>query len=369
MPDRLAGFFGFAILVAYWPGIGGLATTPRWDVGAGLAVALFFCPRIRLTAAHWVGLALLVWLFVSLAWSEGWLDGVNEMFQLLIIATAFAVGSALARLDGLVMGAALGVGVSSGIAIAQWCGWHGLEQLAGGTSGLFYNKDTLAAVAALVMIATVAFRRWALVPLLLPPLLLTGSRAAWLAMAAPLLFMRFKSERLTWSLRLAAAAAIILPLALRDPASSSERIMIWRDTIANLTFFGHGLGSFREVFLQHAHFFNIAVQHSRPEHPHNEWLWLGFEGGIPAFLLGLVLACLLWRASEEHPERAVLVGLSVLSLFAMPFHDPATVLFASLCAGHLAGRAAAVCGAAVDRRSPVCAGLVDPERAGRPQHA
>lgn len=370
MPDVVSGIFGFALMTAFWPGIGGAATTPRWDVGVLLAVALFFLPRIRLTAAHWIGLLLIGWLLLSLLWSDGQFDGINEEFQLVIVAVAFAVGSTLIRPDGLVTGAALGLGISSALAMAQWFGWTDMlwldpnYALANSAVGLFYNRDTLAAVAALVMIAAVALRRWWLVPLLLPALLLTHSRAAWLALATALVLTRFRIEAVTWGLRIAAVVSGAAILALRDGPSTSERVMIWRDTIADLNVFGHGLGSFRNVFLQHAHFFDIAVQHSRPEHPHNEWLWLGFEGGIPAFTVALVLAGCLWRACEDHPERAVLVGLSVLSLFAMPFHDPATVVFASLVAGHLAAGAVGVCDGAVGRGSAVRTGLEDPGVSG-----
>lgn len=139
--------------------------------------------------------------------------------------------------------------------------------------------------------------------------------------------------------------------------SSGERLAIWRDTIANLTIFGHGLGSFREVFLQTASSYDFNHWQSWPEHPHNEWLWLAFEGGVPALGMGIAFALSLWHGVGDMSERGILACVFVLSLFAMPFHDPATLVLGALCAGFVVGCDARVRDKAVHRRIPLRAGL------------
>jgi O-antigen ligase len=333
--------FGFALTTAYWPGIAGVATTPRWDVAALLAVVFFCGTCVRMTAAHWLGLALIGWLFLSLSWSEGQPDGIDAAFKIGLAGIAFAVGSNLKDIRSLWIGSASGIGVSSVISIYQAMGWWNGLVTEGVVSGLFYNPDRLAAAAAIVALGLLTVGRWysaLLLPLLAPSLILTGSRAAWVAVVTGVLTVPTRWPIAMWFVRAAALCSGSLYLAIRgNDASIGERVALYRDTAAALTTFGHGLGSFRESFMNHAHFFDIAVTHSRPEHPHNEWLWIAYEGGIPAFALAMAFAAAVWRRSVDMPERAVLAGLFVLSMFAMPFHDPATLILGALCAGYIAG--------------------------------
>jgi len=359
--DWLAGAFGFALMVAYWPGISGAASTPRWDVAAILAVVLFVVPAVRMTPAHWTGLVLVAWMGASLLWNDagqdGLMDGIDNASQLVMIAIAFAVGSTMANIVPLFIGAAIGIGINSGFAVAQWHDWHGVVETSNGSyAGLFYERDRLAAAAALVIIGVIALRRWYLLPLLLPSVMLAPSRAAWLAIGAGLIAM---SREWSWRSRAASASLVLIGLVgyvvwFGPGPSGNERLMIWQDTINNLTYIGHGLGSFREDFLQFASTFNIAVQHTRPEQPHNEWLWLCFEGGVPGLAMGMVFAIAVWKSAGSRPERGILAGLFVLSLFAMPLHDPATVILGAIVAGYLAGRHAMARIVLVDCRDPLC---------------
>jgi hypothetical protein len=361
--DFLAGLFGFALMTAYWPGITGAATTLRWDVAALLAVALFFAPRVRMTAVHCLGLALLAWLFLTVIWSEGQLDGTDAAFKLILAAIAFALGSTMKDLRPLLIGSAIGIGISSAIAIAQWLGWNGIETYDNGLAGLFHNRDRLGAAAALVAIGVAAScpRMWLLLPLLAPSLILTQSRAAWLAVVVGMFVIPIRSRvasvlGMRCSLSILAMAGAIVTIVLHGhDVSIDQRLALASDTIGALNLFGHGLGSFWESFPAHAHLFSVATE--RPEHPHNEWLWLAYEGGIPAFVLGLAFAVSLWRAAAESPQRATMAGLFVLSFFAMPFHDPATLILGALCAGFLAGRRADHGVEAYDRGSQVRQGV------------
>lgn len=360
--DLLAGIFGFALMVAYWPGIAGAATTPRWDIAALLAVALFFAPPVRMTTAHWLGLVLIGWMALSLLWndggSDGRYDGVQELIQLVVIGIAFAVGSTMTDTRALFWGAAIGIGVNSVFAVAQWSGWGGhlIDVLDGNPAGLFFNRDRLAAAAALVALGLVALPRgWLALPLIAPSLILAPSRGAWLALVAG--WFVLASARVRWMIGIAGAVTIAWVTLRGFDSSASQRVMIWQDTIANLNFFGHGLGSFREDFIRFAHAFNITAQDSRPENAHNEFLWLDFEGGIPAVGLGVLFALAIWFAGDGRADRAVLAGMFVLCLVAMPLHDPATVVLVAVVAGNIAGAGARLRHGAVDRGLAIRAGL------------
>lgn len=338
-----AAVLTFILMVAYWPGISGTATTPRWTVGALFALLGFFAPSIRFRAVHVIGLALVGWLLVTLLWSEGQQDGVDQAAKLLTIACAFAFGSTLANVRAVVIAARCGVAVSSALAVLDATG-VGLSALPsyGAPAGLFYNPDRLAEVAALVAAAALGMRMWVWLPVLVPALVLPGERTSLLALGAVLGVMAWRvsnsAVRLIGGtlLLVAAAVAINWKVARGLDVGITERLALWRDTLPALNFFGHGLGSFWESFPHYAQAFDLTK--SRPEHPHNEWLWLGFEGGVPALALGVAFAVALVRACRDRiAGRIVIVALFVESLFAMPFHDPATGIFGALLAGHFAG--------------------------------
>lgn len=331
--------FGFALMAAYWPNIGGAATTPRWDVAALLAIPLFLAPRIQWRPAHVLGALLLGLLAISLLWSEGRQDGIDAAFKLSLAAIAFAVGGILSDLKPLTIGAALGILPSSIAAIAQAYGWHGLPMDIH-PGGLFYNSDRLAAAAAVVAIAALALRQWIIIPATIPAVILPESRAALIALAVGGTFAlwRFCSAWSRIAVGIIAAATAFLILVIRGiDAGITQRIDLWQDTLSALTWSGHGLGSFWSSFPAHAYHFDFAQTATRPDHPHSEWLWVAYEGGALGFVLAVAFAVSCWFGGRG-PLRAVLCFLFALSIVAMPFHDPATLIFGALVAGHLVSR-------------------------------
>lgn len=366
--DILFGIFGFALMTAFWPGISGAATTPRWIVAALLGFSWFGMARAPISLTGTIGCVLLAWLFLSVSWSAGSLDGLDAAVKLSLAGIAFVVGTEIADLRPLFVGAAIGLAISSLVAVLQVLGWHGVPSIDDTPAGLFVNRDRLAAAAALVAIGLVVFRQWALLPLLLPALILGNSRGAWLAIAAGL-FVWVK--RPLWEKTIVFAGALVAVLVLKGASivdlASSERLWIWRDTFSGVTFWGHGLGSFRELFPTYldafAHSWKMNAEPTRPEHPHNEFLWLLFEGGVPALLLALAFCASCWRACD-HPSRAVLVGLLVLAQFAMPLHDPATLILGALVAGFVTGRGALFHRLAYDCRDSLCGSVAAYERGG-----
>lgn len=358
--DYAWGAFGFALMVVYWPNISGVATTPRWDVAALLALPLFFAPKLRMTPSHWVGLALIGWLLLTLAWDESRLDGVDMALKLAVAGVAFAVGSSLETLKPLFVGASLGLSVNSVIAVLQWCGLSPLpiDSFAGGYAGLFYNRDRLAAAAALVAVGLCGLRQsTGLLLSVSLSLVMTQSRAAWLAVAAGLLTLKSPLPFALWPVRALAIAGVIVTFAWRAlDGSIDDRLALWHDTLASLSIQGHGLGSFYESFPHHAQWFAARLLTQRPDHPHNEWLSLAWDGGAVAVGLFAVLGVLVYRATD-HGLRATLVSLFVLSLFAMPLHDPATLVLGSCVAGFCAGLGGRLRNAAHACGSPLCEGV------------
>lgn len=339
----LAGAIGFALMVAYWPAFSGLASTPRWDVGVLIGLPLFFAPAILMARAHWAGLMLVGWLILSLIWSDGQPYGVDASWKLLAIVAAFAWGSSVLDIAPLVAGAAAGLALSSVIVLAQWFGWHGIESAAS-PAGLFWNGNRLAEVTVLVFAAALALRMWWALPGLVPAIVIPYDRAAWLAasiVSAVWIWRRIgKFERFVTAI---SAAWLVIGLALVATAwrteqfglnGIAERIELWRFTLANLTWLGHGLGSFSAdapLFAWHG---EIT---SRATHPHNEWLWLAYEGGLPAIGLFGVFAAYACRRVRGNHLGLVLLAFAIIACVAMPFHDPAIVLFAAAVAGHVAG--------------------------------
>ena len=166
-----SGFLAFLVMTAYWPGFSGAATVPRFTAMACASILVLIGPRIALTTAHVAGLLFLAWCAASIGWSDLPDDAIGALFRLLLLTAAFALGSQLGSLRPVMIGAVAGLAISSALAIAQWYGWRGLPQ---GVmpAGLFYNKNYMAEVAALVLIWALAERMWLAVPALLPAVVL-----------------------------------------------------------------------------------------------------------------------------------------------------------------------------------------------------
>lgn len=348
---RLVSFaIGLALMVAIVPGWAGLATTPRWDVGAVIAFALFCAGVGRMARAHWLGLAMISWLVVSLAWSSEPLAGADQAAKMIVVAVGFAWGATLTDLRPLIAGAATGIAISSLVALAQWFGWTWIETSSTGTpAGLFYNHNRIAEAAALVLATSIAIRLWWALPGLVPSLILPQERTAWLAVAVVLAIVVWRRLRGQDRFALAGIAVMLVMLAAMTaglwrletfgPAGVTERLAMWSFVADHFSLVGHGLGSFAHdgpMLMGPIPGVAGMVGLTHAEHPHNEFLWLAYEGGIVGLGLFLAFAGRVWR--DAGPDlRLVLVAVGVVACFAMPFHDPAAAIFAALVAGHAAG--------------------------------
>lgn len=356
-----AGALSFLVMTVYWPGMSGAATAPRWAAMALAAITVLIGPRIRITTAHVAGLAFLAWSGLTLLWSDLPDDGIGALFRLLLLATAFALGSQLASIKPVMIGAALGLAVSSAISIAQWNGWEGLPYHGLPPSGLFYNKNYMAEVAALVTIWLVAERVWWAVPTLLPALILPMARGALIAVAfagVVLLWRRSRAAAVAGTgVALVAIGYVLLSASF---VSANERIAIWRDTFDHLSLFGFGIGSFAETFPTIAHHFQLLTE--RPAQAHNDFLQVWFETGAVGFaiFIAFIVATMRVPFTAGH---LVLAGILIEACFAFPFQMPATAFIGLLVAGHLARDGAGV-GDAIAR----CRTSLHARLSGRARH-
>jgi hypothetical protein len=154
------------------------------------------------------------------------------------------------------------------------------------------------------------------------------SRGAFLAFVVALPFLFGPKQRwLAWSGMLGLAAALLaidFEFNSIRAVSMAARMDIWSWTVANLTWFGWGVGNYITAF---------PVM----EFAHDEPLHFAFELGIGSVLLGATLWwALCWARAPA--ERAMLVAVLAEGMVGFPLHHAATAFVAAACAGHLAGR-------------------------------
>jgi hypothetical protein len=354
---------GFAVTAAYWPGIAGAAVAPKWAAVACASVLVLTGVKIAWTSRHIIALAFLGWFALTAFWSPYPLDAIDVLTRFTMLAAVYILGAQLIDLRSVMTGAMLGIGVSSLIAIAQWFGFDALPSYNGMPSGLFYNNNSLAEVAALLLVYAAAQRIWWLMVPLLPALVIPHARGAALAVGITTLIACWR--RSPWLAYL--VFLLMIPVAFwliesRGLSSSYERIAIWRDTAAHLTLFGHGAGSFVEMFPGIAKHFVMTTD--RPIHPHNELLWVTFEAGfIGASLMLAMFAALL--CGPLNAERLVLIAILVESCFAFPFQNAATGFIGVLVAGRLGADRLLLHDAMARRRKGIHAGLEPGTRSAR----
>ena len=329
----------FLVSVAYWPHSPAFAVAPKWAVLAvGLPVALWYV-RLRMTAAHWLGLGLIVYAAASLAWTPVLWDGLQGMWELLLVAAAFCIGAERDDLGEVYLGFAMGLIPSAVLAILQHFNISPVLQLIG-PAGLFGNKNFMGETAALVVIGLAASRvrlDWCFLPAPVVCVILSGSRAAWLGLLVAAAIWGWQRWRYGTAAAEAMVCVIGLAVIIWQPYlvdTLKAREAIWGDAIHGLTWQGHGIASFYADVTWRAQPQPLLIQ--RTEHAHNDLLEMAFELG-PAALLFLAVLALAFGAPGEI-ERMVLAAFLVEAAFGFPLHMPATAFLGALVAGCLCGR-------------------------------
>ena len=265
------GLLGFLVATAYWPNIAGAGYAPRWVVIAvAVPAALILAGPIRVTAAHWAGTLFVGWCLLTLAWSPTSFDSIAAAMWLLMLASIFCLGSTLEDTRPIIIGFALGMTVSSAIAIVQFSGWRFLRD-AETPSGLFVNRNFLAEAAALALASVIGHRLWWLVPGLLPSIMLTQARGATAALAGVIALFLWRISRIA---TIAGTVALFIALAVASYYGSGlklctikQRLAIWADTAQGITWTGYGLGSYYGI--QPTYITRLDAMVIRPDHAHH----------------------------------------------------------------------------------------------------
>lgn len=333
------GAFGLGLGVAlgYVPGVLQAVDAPRWSLLAiGIPLLVLGLPRPGMP--KW-GLLALAYAGVSSIWSLVPIDTLAAFIQLLLCVGAMMIG--LAGYAGAIYrGSLWGLGLNSGLAIAQAWGWNpDFIYQVNPSAGLFINHNMLAEPIALVLVwgfYEARWLAWTLVPGLVLPMS-RGALAATVLMSMPRLWTRSKVVVILLGLGLALAMVeqkyqIMPGFAVEHNSSDTGqdvRLSIWESTWGHLTPWGHGLGQFNAIYPV------IALAdpgNQRTSHVHNDLLEWTFELGIVGTALWAWLLVVAWKA--RHMAWGFVLGTFLLeSLVGFPFHVPTTALLGFAAAG------------------------------------
>jgi len=353
------GIATFIFTILFWPGLAAAATTPRW---AFLSVVVFvilqFARTSKITASHVLLCLFMGYALLSFLWTPIIYDAVNIYWKFVMLAALFWLGAEIKDFRPVVVGAALGLWVNSGVVIAQVRGWGAWPQLMV-PGGLFMNKDLNGEIAVMVLAAAIGYRIWWVIPGVLPSFILPYSRGSYVAGGViALSWVGRRFPRLSTLLVALGAAVVAGYFILRHDSSVAQRVHMWLDAYPGLKLWGNGIGSFYALYPRFATRLDTLVE--RPEHAHNDLVDLTFELGI-----GVLLAIAFFVSCYRHKlaaERSVLLAFFVIGCFSFPLYMPATAAFFALAAGRLAGAGPALRDDLARWRSEVCARLVGLQR-------
>lgn len=316
--------FGAAVALAVVPGFADLANTPKMAVaGVGLAIMAGW---LRLTLGAWLLLGWGAVTALGLAWTPDPWMGLRELWFLVLFGLAYSVGQS-GKAESIMLGLAWGTLVSVGLAALE-CFW-GLALVAEAfpPSGLFSNKNFLGEACALLALWMLLHRRWGLAGSLALGVWVTEYRAGALALAlAGLLWLWHWRKDIALGV---AALSAIAATVLWSGHSLGLRWIIWEQTLGQLTWLGHGPGSFAQLFPSFNLTYDLMVD--RPEHPHNEAINLAFTLGLfVAFPVGLY--GYLYSQATRTERYLLVAALAPLGL-SFPLELPISLVVLGLVAG------------------------------------
>ena len=253
---------------------------------------------------------LCAWALLSLTWTASIFDGLNEAWHLILL---LAVGAWRPPLRQVLIG--LGGALVPTAGLMLWQVAHGQQ-----ATGLFINKNSAAELGLMVLVGCVTYRLWWAIPTAAITAFSPLSRGVLVA-AAVVVAWQWPRLRLPLAFLLVGALGYLWANA---DSSTSERLIIWQNTIAGLTWLGRGLGSFRTLYPLHAQLGDTLA--SRPDHAHNDYLEIIFELGVVGAVCAAYWLTRIWR------EPMVLAFL-VMAIFSSPLHSPATGFLFAACIG------------------------------------
>ena len=320
----LLGGFGLLAALAFIPWIAGGGTSPKWAVLAIAPWLLIDDTTPRLSKEMLLLLALVAWCALTILWAPNKYDAFGELFQLGIAAGVYILGSTVRD------GKPYYLGFACGVLVATPFDWFGVHIFGS-------NSDILGEAAAVAIIGCVCVEAFGLAFFSFAPLIWSGSRAAFLGLG--ICAVLYAARRTSWRNRilfvaLPAAVATACLVVLGSHASNIERLNIWQDTLAGLTFWGHGLGSYWDMFPHFASRIDVLVaEQTRPDHAHNDLLELIFETGAIGGLLALAIVATVFSSSS--PERYIVICVFVMAFVGFSLHLPATLGMAAFALGRI----------------------------------
>ncbi len=323
-------YLGLLLPTCFIPGITGALIPTQWAVLSavlplGLWHSSYFGP------CHWLGLLSLAWAAFSLQWTPSIFDGIYGLWIISIWALAFWLGGLnFVKLQLLWQGLALGLTVSSVVAIFQALGYRPVEVSNDQLAGLLFNSTVLGASCALVIIACAKYRLWLYIPGLLPALYLSHSRAAWAVLG-----LTFLAGRIHILVALCALVLGNLALVYWLNPSDTQRLLLWGVAIHELSWLGHGIGSFGDFYYLNTNP-NLYVHSEglfRTEFVHNDYIQLWFELGIGAIPIYAIIAFALCQTTV--PAWPIFFAFATFGLFYFPLYSPITAFIGLFSAGSI----------------------------------
>lgn len=320
---------GFGICTAYVPGILGASIPTGWFFLIILMPVIFCFCEFKIG----FGFLFIAYSALSLLWTENLNIGFFFLLELIALSCVYYLGENIKDLKPIFKGLALGLSVSSLLALMQYKG-YGKEifTIDNSPAGLFLNPNIYSELSVVILISLVIFKLYWWIPVTLPGILLVHSRAALLALGIGLVVFLYKKNKIFTVLIVLSITiiSVIFYWQLFNLNSIQERFNLWVDTIRGLTLFGNGIGSFEILYPLHA--LNIDTSLARPRYAHNDLLQLIFEAGVGVLLLIPLMTNIIKAKSEI---KIIFYSIGIISLFAFPFHVPVFAFIGCLVAGHL----------------------------------
>jgi|SRR5580704_444700 hypothetical protein len=317
----------FLIPIAYIPGITGAAIATGWSVLSCALPCVTWREGAKQSSPVFIllGMTFLLYACWSLSWVDNPVTGLSALWQLAILAGVFYAGTQLDNLRLVAIGLGLGFGISSLLCIAQLLGldWV-LEFVPCRPSGLVFNPIILGEGCALTILLLLPHRLWLLTVLLLPGLILSQSRAAWLALFVGLVLGWCRPSQSTLY---SAACPLTWAALVQHDSADDFRWIVWRVLYHFLDFWGHGPGAIEAVLI------HFKGQYYAPAYAHNEFLDLAYQYGVGSVFATFLL--LLPTTMVRSNAWPCYVAFLICCLFSFPLHCPPLAFAGLLVAGHL----------------------------------
>lgn len=323
----LSILLGFLVAIAYIPGIIGASIPTSWFVLIiTMPILMIFC-EFKLNLVNLLGIIFIGFNVLSLLWAPSLNISFFFLLQLVTLSCVFCFGLNLLDIRPIFKGLALGLGVSSLVAIFQYYGFKPVFTIGNDIAGLFVNPNIYSEVSAVMLVGLIVLKLWYCIPVTLPGLILIHSRTALMGLAAGLFCYFYSKNKLLAlaSVLIVGMLGVIFFINSFSIMSIQERFDIWQDTLRGVTFFGNGVGSYEILYPLNAIHVDTSV--ARPKFAHNDLLQVIFENGIFALPLIAIIVLI--------PFNPILITLGIMSLLTYSLRVPMEIFIACIVAGYI----------------------------------